>query len=332
MPSLLSRKLTRVLLPAAAGAMLSMPLASMILRGQAAPPPIGPAPVAPATAPATQPGPDTVILKLGEDKITLREFDLFLDSLSQQDQMMARGPQRRAWADSYANMRLLAREAQRRQIDKAPETQMRLASARDQVLATALVINVQENIDEATKKKYYDDNKAKLERVSARHILIRTSDSKMPARPGQKDLTDAEAKAKAEQLIARIKGGEDFAAVAGKESDDLGSAEEGGDLGSFTRDRMVPAFSEAAFALKDKEISGPVKSPFGYHIIQCTGRFDTYEKLGDVIAQRLGPQQTNKLVNDLRKQTKIEMNDAVLGPPAPMFPPGLVPGPEAPGK
>jgi parvulin-like peptidyl-prolyl isomerase len=309
-----------------AGAVLSFPLATAFLRAQAGPP-TGPA-AAPA-APATQPGPDTVILTIGDEKVTLREFDLFLESLNPQDQQMARGPQRRAWADSYANMRLLAREAAKRQIDKTPENQLRLASARDQVLATAMVMNVQENIDEATKRKYYEENKAKLDRISARHILIRTNDSKMPARPGQKELSDAEAKAKAEQLIARIKGGEDFAQVAAKESDDLGSAEEGGDLGSFTRGRMVPPFEQAAFALKEKEISGPVRSPFGYHIIQCTGRFDSYDKLADVIGRQLGPQQTNKLVNDLRKQTKIEMNEAVLGPAAPMFRgPDAVPGTE----
>jgi len=151
----------------------------------------------------------------------------------------------------------------------------------------------------------------------------------MPARPGQKELTDAEAKAKAEQLIARIKGGEDFGKVAAKESDDIGSAQEGGDLGSFTRGRMVAPFEQAAFALKEGEISGPVRSQFGYHIIQLTGRFDTYEKLSDLIRQVLGPQRTKMAINDLKAKTTITLNDQVLGPPQPVMPelpPGTAPG------
>lgn len=314
----------RGLLPAALGALLAFPAASALLRAQQPPPgvqppvvlPTGGGPIVPA-APATQPKPDTVILTVGDEKVTYREFDLFVESLHPSDQQMARGQFRRAWAESYANMKLLAREAARRKLDQTPEAQLRLAAAREQVLANAMVVNAQEGLDDATLRKYFDEQRPQLERVSARHILIRAKDSKVPLRPGQKDLTDAEAKAKAEQVVARLKAGEDFAKVARAESDDLGSAEEGGDLGSFTRDRMVPAFSQAAFALKENEVSGPVRTPFGYHVIQNTGRYDTFEKLADLIRQQLAPQRTNTLVRELRGQTRVTLNEQVLGPPVP---------------
>jgi len=106
-----------------------------------------------------------VIITVGDEKVTLREFDLFIESLNPDDQQMARGPARPAWAESFANMKLLAREAQKRKLDQSPENQLRLSVARDQVLANAMVVGLQETIDEATLKKYFEENRAQLERV-----------------------------------------------------------------------------------------------------------------------------------------------------------------------
>ena len=318
-PTRRASRLAHALLPAAAGAALAFPIAAALLRAQpaGAPPAAGAAP-ATRPGPASRPGPDTVVITVGDEKVTVREFDLFIDSLNPQDAQMARGPVRRAWAESYANMKLLAREAQKRKLDQTPETQVRLSNVRDQVLANAIVTATQETIDPAAIKKYYDEQKAALERVSARHILVRFKGSQVPVRPGAPDLSEAEAKAKAEQLVNRIKAGEDFAKLARAESDDVGSGGDGGDLGSFTRGRMVPAFEQAAFGQKENEIGVPVRSDFGYHVIQVTGKFDTFEKLADVIRERLAPQRTNQLVRELRGQTTVVLNDSVLGPQMPM--------------
>jgi peptidyl-prolyl cis-trans isomerase D len=97
----------------------------------------------------------------------------------------------------------------------------------------------------------------KGEEVHARHILYKADAG-----------SDAAQKAKAETAVRRLKGGADFAALAKTESDDAGSKTSGGDLGSFGKGRMVKEFEEAAFAAKEKEIIGPVKSSFGYHVIQ----------------------------------------------------------------
>ena len=99
-------------------------------------------------------------------------------------------------------------------------------------------------------QKYYEAHKSEFERVHARHILIRAAGSPMAVRPGQKDLTDAEALAKAQEIRKKIEGGEDFAALARAESDDTGSGANGGDLGFFGHNQMVPPFEEAAFAMK----------------------------------------------------------------------------------
>ena len=94
---------------------------------------------------------------------------------------------------------------------------------------------------------------------------------------------------------------------------------------------------QAAFGLKEGETSGPVRSQFGYHIIQLTGRFDTFEKLSDLIRQQLAPQRTNLLVRELRSKVNVVMNEQVLGPAQPTMPdlpPATTPGttPPAPPK
>jgi peptidyl-prolyl cis-trans isomerase D len=97
----------------------------------------------------------------------------------------------------------------------------------------------------------------KGEEVHARHILYKADAA-----------SDAAQKAKAEAAVRRLKGGADFAALAKAESDDPGSKANGGDLGAFPKGRMVKEFDEAAFGAKEKEIVGPVRTSFGYHVIQ----------------------------------------------------------------
>ncbi|MCU0241617.1 MAG: peptidylprolyl isomerase, partial [Vicinamibacteria bacterium] len=122
-------------------------------------------------------------------------------------------------------------------------------------------------------KTYYKENEERFreeEQVCASHILIKTqSDPK--AAVGH---PEAEAKKLAEALLAKVKGGADFAALAKQSSEDEGSKVKGGSLDCFTRERMVPEFSEVAFNLKAGETSELVKSPYGYHIIRVTEHRD----------------------------------------------------------
>ncbi len=111
---------------------------------------------------------------------------------------------------------------------------------------------------------YYKSHPAVFEKpegIRARHILI-------AVRQGASDQDRKAAKKKAEDLLERIRKGEDFAKLAGEYSDDPGSKEKGGDLGFFTRNTMIPEFDKAAFALEAGGVSGPVETAFGYHIIK----------------------------------------------------------------
>lgn len=152
-------------------------------------------------------------------------------------------------------------------------------------------------------KAYYDQHQAEYgspERLQVRHILI--------AAPANNKKLEEEAKAKAEQWIKEIKHGSDFAELAKKNSADTGSAKSGGDLGWISRGQLVPEFEKAAFAIAKKgDLAGPVRTQFGYHIIQ----------LQDKKAAETRPfTEVQKLVEEQVKRDKalvlfVEKNEAL---------------------
>ena len=221
-----------------------------------------------------------VIASAGDIKVTVADFETFVSGMPKQDQQqIATQPDvRRRVAEHLVKMRALAREAERQKLDADPKFQeeierirkqlaAQLDNARLQMLASALVTSLQG--DDAGDKKYFEEHPERFGKVQARHILIATrntdpSSTKPP-------LTDEQARKKAEEIRARLEKGEDFAALAKAESDDPGSKNTGGSY-TFGRGEMVPAFEQTAFSLKENEISQPVQTPFGYHVIQLQKR------------------------------------------------------------
>jgi peptidyl-prolyl cis-trans isomerase C len=156
-------------------------------------------------------------------------------------------------------------------------------------------------------KKEFDTNSTQYKvpaQVNARHILVRTT----------KGETDIEAKKKAQSYYEEAqKKGADFGELAKKYSQDS-SASKGGELGFFTYDMMVPEFSKAAFALKKGEISQPVLSKFGYHIIKVEDKKEeqlpTYETAKDDIKRALLKKKkdilVNKWIENLRQKANVK--------------------------
>jgi peptidyl-prolyl cis-trans isomerase NIMA-interacting 1 len=102
--------------------------------------------------------------------------------------------------------------------------------------------------------------------IAAQHILIAYKGAK--GAPKQVTRSKAEAKKRADEVLERIKKGEDFSQLVKTFSEDPGSADRMGSVGKFDREKMVKAFSDAAFALKVDEVSGVVETPFGFHLIK----------------------------------------------------------------
>ena len=146
------------------------------------------------------------------------------------------------------------------------------ASLRERELLnkTAEAVTKDVTVPEAEIASYYEEHKdefAEPETRTTRHILISPGD---PA-DTETEPTDAEweaARVEAEAVRGRIANGEDFATVAREVSDDPGSKDQGGDLGEVAKGVMVPAFEEAVFSLKVGELSLPIKTQFGYHLIE----------------------------------------------------------------
>lgn len=179
--------------------------------------------------------------------------------------------------------------------------------------------NLQEKFEEDTKisendmKKYYEDNKDDFytDTVTASHILIKTQDDE------GNELSDTkkkEAKKKAEEVLAKVKAGEDFAELAKEYSEDS-SASSGGDLGTFGRGQMVTEFEDAAFAMNAGEISDIVQTEYGYHIIKVTDRVnkqESYEDVKDKIKSTLVSEKYAEYIEKLREDSDIEEKEDIV--------------------
>jgi peptidyl-prolyl cis-trans isomerase D len=152
---------------------------------------------------------------------------------------------------------------------------------------------------EAMLRAAYDRNKESFRapaRVKARHILVMTQGKPESEKPALKK--------KAEDLLKQVKGGADFAEVAKKNSDDQSNASKGGDLDWFVREKMVPAFSDAAFALKPGQTSDIVTTEFGYHIIHVDDKEEAKLKPFEEVK--------GQLTADLKRGQVLEMTQKTI--------------------
>jgi peptidyl-prolyl cis-trans isomerase C len=202
------------------------------------------------------------------------------------------------------DMKIVAKAAEDKKIEDRPDFKARLAFARNRLLMDNLLAaeGKAATTDDAMKKVYEEAAKqiAGEQEVHARHILVETED---------------EAKA----VAAELKKGADFAELAKKKSKDPGAAD-GGDLGFFTKDQMVPEFSTVAFALEPGKISDPVKSQFGWHIIKVEEKRNRQAPDFAQVKPQIETYVTRKAqaeyVAKLRESAKVERLDQASNTPA----------------
>src|ERR1035437_3799942 len=293
--------------------------AAQWLLAQAPPPQPAPAPQPTVTLSVDNPAPETVavvppdrvVLAVGDVKITAAQFDQIVDALPEQYRSVARGSGRKQLADNIVRIEILSQEGKRRKLDETSAYRTQSTFEDANILANMAYeqIGKDAKLDEADVRKYFEAHKSEFEQVRARHILIRVQGSPSPVRPGQKDLTEADALAKAQDLRKRIQAGEDFAQLARQESDDTGSGANGGDLGFFRRKQMVPSFEEAAFAMQPGDLSEPVKTPFGYHVIKVEAKESkSFEDVRPELERRMRPEQAQKTLEELQKKTQVVLD------------------------
>jgi peptidyl-prolyl cis-trans isomerase C len=202
------------------------------------------------------------------------------------------------------NKALAARNATVAQLKADARVDMTINKLMEAELTTATAAT------DADAQDFYAKNPDKFkqgETVRASHILIE-------AKEGVDEATRKAARARIDGILKRVKGGEDFAALARENSAD-GSAAQGGDLGFFPRGQMVPAFDQAVFALKPGEISDVVTTQFGYHIIKLTEKKEASmipleqvkPRVLEFLTNQKKQERVDSFINAAKKRAKIEV-------------------------
>jgi len=275
------------------------------------------------TAPANGADADPVVLTVGSEKITQSMFQEIISSLPAQQQAQLTSPEaRRSLAEQVAELKVMAQEGRARKLDQSPAVKAKMALQFDQILATAVYQQLTAgDPDDAALRAYYAAHKQDWDEVKARHILIRTQSSRVPVREGHKELTDEEALAKAKEVRAKIVAGAKFEDQAKIESDDTGSGENGGDLGTFGAGQMVPEFDEVVFKAPVGQVTEPIKTAFGYHLILVEERKSKpFEEARADIEQKIRPEMGQKAIDGLKTKTAIVYDEKYFGKSAALAP------------
>lgn len=258
-----------------------------------------------------------VIVRSGDIAVTDAELDAAVESLPEEIRQYAAGAGKKSFAEDLLRMKRLAKAAEESGIADDPEVRAQLELSRANTLANAQVEKMRDSIaiDPERISKLYEERKGQFERAKARHILVAFEGS--PA-AGENAPSDEEARVHAEQLLERLRGGEDFAEVAQAESDDKGSGARGGELGEFGRGQMVPEFEQAVFSTEPGELSPIVKTQFGYHIINVQDRRTLpLESVREDIETELRQEALQQQIENLDEGTEVVFDDDYFGSAAP---------------
>jgi len=275
---------------------------------------------APAAAPAQG---DPVVARVNGSELHRSDVVAARQMLPPQVQQMPFEQVYPLLLDRMVTEMVVAQAGRKQKLADDPEVKKKMAQIQDQVIEEAYLNRYLKNTltEDKIKARYaqFAKEQKPQEQVNARHILVKTED---------------EAKA----VIAELKKGGDFATLAKQKSSDPGSKDNGGDLGWFGKDEMVPEFADAAFKLqKGQYTDTPVKTQFGYHIIKVEDRRTapppTLEEARPQLVAQLQRELYEAKIKELRSGAKIETFnlDGSKAAPAPAPGPTLAPAP-APAK
>ncbi len=215
-----------------------------------------------ACAQTSSVSPDTVVLTVHGRTFTRAQFEAILADQKANPADLA---VRLATANGLARAQTLAQEARNRKLDQLPAIRAKLENYTASLLASALFDDFLKEIhaDESIARKYFATHPHLAEERQLRQILVRHTGSK----PAAGKLTPEQALRNVQDLRAKLVAGAKFADLAMSQSDDEATKSKGGDMGFRAKPLLVPEFGEVAFQMKQGEISQPVKTTYGYHLI-----------------------------------------------------------------
>jgi peptidyl-prolyl cis-trans isomerase C len=255
---------------------------------------------------------DTLIARVNGSEIRQSDLAMAEDDFANELRGAPPDVKREQLVAYLTDVILVSQEAEKKNMSNSAEFKRRHTLMRNKLLMGALLQQQSKAaVTDEEMHKVYDEASKQMtaeEEVRARHILVETEE---------------EAKA----IVEQIKGGADFAAVAAEKSKDRGSAANGGDLDFMGRSELVPEFADVAFKMFPGQMSNPVKTQFGWHIIKLEDKrmrqAPTFEQLKDQIEAFVIRKAQSDLVVQLRQGAKIERLDKPATPasPAPPEPP-----------
>jgi peptidyl-prolyl cis-trans isomerase C len=271
--------------------------------------------VATAVASAQTPASDPVIAKVNGIEIRQSDLNIAEEDLGRDMPANDEAGKRDYLVNYLTDLLLIAKAAEAKKIPDSAEFKQRLAFVRNKALMeTVLGQETKAALTEPALRKIYDDatkNMGGQQEVHARHILFRVND------PNDQAASKA-AEDKVKNTIDRIKKGEDFATIANALTEDPSGKQNGGDLGYFTRDQMVPEFSEVAFKLEKGQVSEPVKTQFGWHVLKVEDKRmrepPPFDQVRGQIEQFASRRAQMDFVSKLRADAKIERLDKAAEP------------------
>ena len=248
-----------------------------------------------------------VLADVNGNVITTQDFKNEVDRLPPYLKPMVQSPEgKKELLDSMVVREIILEQAKKDGVDKSKDVADRLEDLRKRLIVETYLkkkVEQEAQVSDADLKKFYDENKDKFktgEQVRASHILVKTEKE-------------------AQDILAQLKSGAKFEDLAKKYSTDA-TAAKGGDLGWFSKGAMVPEFDKVVFGLKEGQLSGIVKTQFGFHIIKVTGvrpaGIRAFDEVKEQIKSTLLPSKQQeifqKMKEDLKKNAKVSIKEDVL--------------------
>ena len=263
-----------------------------------------------------------VLAKIGNKTITVSDLNKVIGFYEpEQRKAIDKNPQIKEnilW--QMIRSTVVANIAKKKGFDKKPDIKNQQELMINNFLAAVylqkeIIDKITINDDKA--RSYYKDHTETFktpDMIRARHILIKTETSAT-------DEEKKKAKAKAEEVLTKIKKGEDFSKLATEVSDDPGTKDKGGDLDFFSKGSMVPAFEEVAFSLKPGEVSGIIETEYGYHLIKMEEKKDAHlepyenikDKVKDQALQEMRKAAVTEFVDKALKNARVEVYSGLTG-------------------
>jgi peptidyl-prolyl cis-trans isomerase C len=260
--------------------------------------------------------PDPLIARVNGVEIHQSDLALAEEDIGQQVPAKDEQGKRDYLVNYLTDMILLSKAAEANKIPDTADFKRRVAFSRNKALMETMLQDASKGATtEANLRKVYEDATKQMgseQEVHARHILFRV------ANPTD-DAASKAAEAKVKAVIDRVKKGEDFSKVANELTEDPSGKANGGDLGYFTKEQMVPEFSEVAFKLDKGQVSDPVKTQFGWHVLKVEDKRQRQAPAFDAVRDQVEQFAVRKaqvdLVTKLRADAKIERMDKPAAQP-----------------